>query len=222
MRPLIVVNFKLYPEAVGQKSLELAKKLERAKNGKCELIIAPSLLTLKEVAEQSKLNVFAPHADSVRLGAHTGMIAAEELKLVGAEGVLLNHSEHKISVTRIRETIKECRKNKLKVLVCASTLSEIKRIAAEKPDYIAYEPKELIGTDVSVTVAHPKILQEGVRVVKKISPRTKVLCGAGIHSGKDFRQALLLGAEGVLLAHAAVKAKNAEMFLRTFLKEMTE
>ena len=50
MKPLVLINFKIYKEALGNKALEVAKKLDSIKkNGdKYEVAIAPSLLTLKE------------------------------------------------------------------------------------------------------------------------------------------------------------------------------
>jgi len=73
---------------------------------------------------------------------------------------------------------------------------------------IAIEPPELIGGDVSVTTADPRIVQGAVQVVRKASPETLVLCGAGVKTGDDVRAALRLGAHGVLLASGVVKAQD--------------
>ena len=56
-----------------------------------------------------------------------------------------------------------------------------------------------------------------VEKVKHLSPKTKVLCGAGVHSREDLGQALLLGTSGVLLSHAVVEAKNPQKFLEEML-----
>ena len=66
----------------------------------------------------------------------------------------------------------------------------------------------MIGKNVSVTEVSPKVIVKAVKVVKKVNPAVKVLCGAGIHSKKDVLKALELGTEGILIAHKIVKAKE--------------
>ncbi len=44
--------------------------------------------------------------------------------------------------------------------------------------------------------------------------KVRVLCGAGVKTGKDVAAALSLGAEGVLLASGVVKAKDPYSVLR--------
>ena len=96
MKPLILLNFKTYPEAVGKKALLLAKKLEKVKTKKYEVVIAPSLPTLEEVTAGTSLKVYSQHTDLAGLGAYTGKISAEELKKIGVRGTILNHSERKV------------------------------------------------------------------------------------------------------------------------------
>ena len=216
-RPLILINFKLYKEAAGNKSLALARKLSKVKASKYEIAIAPSLLTAKEIAEKVNIKVFAQHCSDVGLGAHTGRISPIELKKIVVKGVILNHSERKIPLRILQKIVESCKKQKLQTVVCASTLSEVKKVAKLKPAFIAYEPKELIGSDISVTKAKPKIIVKAVDIVKKINKNTRVLCGAGIHTQEDIGQALLLGTTGVLIGHAVPKAKDPKKFLEKLL-----
>jgi len=217
MRPLILINFKLYKEAVGNKGLDLARKIAKVKSKKYEIAIAPSLLTTKEIVDNVKIPVFAQHCAKVDLGAHTGKISTIELKKIGVKGTILNHSERKIPMKYLKVIVEDCKKQKLQTVVCASTLSEVKKVAKFKPTYIAYEPKKLIGTNISVTSAKPKIILQAVELVKKISKNTQVLCGAGIHTKEDIGQALLLGTTGVLIGHAVPKAKDPQKFLEKLL-----
>lgn len=217
MKPLILINFKTYPESLGNKSLLLAKSIASVKNKNYLIAIAPSLVTLREIAKKVRIPVYAQHADNDSSGAHTGHVLPSEIKDSDAVGVILNHSEKKISQNILEKTIEACKKEKLDIIVCASSLSEIEDIAKLKPDYLAYEPKELIGGNLSVTKARPEIISKAVQAVKKISPKTKILVGAGIHTKNDLHKALELGAEGVLMAHAVVKAKDPKKFLEEFL-----
>ncbi len=217
MKPLILVNFKTYPEATGKKAVELARKIAAVNSRKYHVAIAPPLLELEHVCKAVKILVFAQHVDSSGSGAHTGEITAKDVKKLGAGGTLLNHSERKLSFLILKNTIKEGQRNKLVIVACAGTLAEVQKIAALHPEYIAYEPPELIGGKVSVT-AEPEILLKAVRLVKTISPTTKMLCGAGIHSREDLLTALQLGMKGVLLSHAVVKAHNPKRFLEKMMR----
>ncbi|MBU0470524.1 MAG: triose-phosphate isomerase [Nanoarchaeota archaeon] len=217
MKPLILINFKTYKEAAGDKALNLAKEIAKVKRDKYQVAVAPSLLTIKEVAEKTNLTVFSQHADPVSLGAHTGRVPIAELKSIGVTGTILNHSERKVPLKYLKETIKDCKNEKLITIVCASSLSEIKKIAESHPDYIAYEPKELIGGEISVTTANPDIIVKAVNLLSELSDKTKLLCGAGIHSKEDLGQALLLGTKGVLIGHAVPKAKDPKKFLSEML-----
>jgi len=217
MKPLILINFKTYKESYGNKALELAKKIAKVKRAKYQIGIAPSLLTIKEIAQKTNLTIFSQHTDLADLGAHTGRIPANELKAINVKGTILNHSERKIPLKFLKEIVEICKKKNITTVVCASTLSEIKKVALFHPNYIAYEPKEFIGGNISVTEAKPEIIVRAVEAVKYLSPKTKVLCGAGIHSKEDLGHALVLGTEGVLIGHAVSKAKDPKKFLEEML-----
>ena len=221
MKPLILINFKTYPEVAGKKALRLAQKIAAVRTAKYDLAIAPPTLALKEISQKTRLKVFAQYVDAENYGAHTGEIIPAELKKSGAIGALINHSEHRLHLKLIEKTKEACKKQHLLTIICAGDLSEVKTIAKLHPDYIAYEPKELIGGEVSVTKSKPKIIREAVQLVKNISPKTKVLCGAGVHSKADLRLALKLGTEGVLIAHAIVKARDPKRALKKMLTKIT-
>lgn len=216
-KPLILINFKLYPEAVGRKAVKLAKEIASVKSRKYTLAIAPSLLELEHVCNSAKIPVFAQHVDPEG-GAHTGSISAKEAKKLGAAGTMLNHSEHKIPFSVLKRTIQVCRKQKLITVVCASSLGEVRKVSSLHPDYLAYEPPELIGGNVSVTRAKAEIVVQAVKAVRKLSPATKVLCGAGIHNSKDIAKALALGTEGVLIGHAVPKSIHPQKFLEKMVQ----
>jgi len=214
-KPLILINFKTYKEAVGKEALKVAKSLAKVRKPKYKIAVAPSLLEIKDVVDKTNLMVISQHTDHVGLGANTGRISAKELRMIGVKGTLLNHSERKIPMKFLREIVPICKKEKLVTIVCASSMSEVKKIIELKPDYIAYEPAELIGGDVSVTKSQPDIIVKVVELVK--GTKIGMLVGAGVHSKEDVGQALLLGAKGVLIGHAVPKAKNPGKFLADLL-----
>lgn len=218
MKPLILINFKTYPQVAGKKALSLAKKIAAVKTKKYIVAVAPPTLALKEIAQKTKLLTFAQYVDADNYGAHTGEIVAAELKRDKIAGAIINHSEHRLSLKEIVKRVESCHQNHLMTVICTSNLKELKQVLKLNPNYIAYEPKKLIGGKISVTSAKPEIILQAAELVKKHSKKTKLLCGAGVHNNIDLQTALLLGAEGVLITHAIVKAKRPEKVLRELIK----
>jgi len=132
----------------------------------------------------------------------------ESIKEAGAAGALINHSEHVLDDEVVEKTVKRAREAGLTSIVCAATPEKASKIAGFKPDMIALEPPELIGTGISVSKARPEIISAGVRAVEAVDPEIVFLCGAGISRGEDIASAIRLGAKGVLLASGFVRAKN--------------
>ncbi len=206
--PLVIVNFKAYPEATGERAVELARVLLSASQGKEVCVaVAPQAPDLREVARVG-LPVLAQHVDPVRPGARTGWILPETVKEAGAVGSLVNHSEHPLELQQIRECVERLREVGLTSVVCAGDPELCRRVASFRPDFVAVEPPELIGTGKAVSRVRPEVVSEAVRLVKEVDPSVRVLCGAGISTGEDVRRALELGAEGVLLASSVVKARD--------------
>ncbi|MBT5740206.1 triose-phosphate isomerase [Candidatus Woesearchaeota archaeon] len=217
MKPLILLNFKTYKEVSGDKALVLAKKISQVSKPDYTVAIAPPLLSLKQIAQKVKIPVYSQHVDYKDYGANTGRILPAEVKALGCMGVIINHSEHRLPIAVIEKTVIACKKKKLKTVVCAQSLGVIKKVAQFKSDYIAYEPPALIGGAISITEAQPGIIVKAVDLVKKLSPRTKLLVGAGVKKAEDVGQALALGAKGVLIGSAAAKAKDPKKFLKELL-----
>ncbi len=210
---MIVLNLKTYPESI-QKALLFADiTKEVVDETGLRIVICPPAVFLHESAERFS-DVFAQHADAEPAGAHTGSINAEMLKAAKAKGSLVNHSERRIGdAARIKATVDRLHEQGLESLVCAATTGEAASFAAYSPAFIAVEPPELIGSGVSVSKARPEIVINSVKSVKEVNHNVKVLCGAGVSNREDVGKALELGAEGVLLASAFVRAKDPRAFL---------
>lgn len=213
-KPAIVVNFKTYPEAAGEGALSLARLCESVSNDTgASIIVAPPLMDMAWVASLVKIPVFAQHLDAVPSGSTTGHVTVENAKASGAVGTLINHSERRLKISEIHELIDRTRANDLSSIVCTNNVSVSKACAAMEPDFVAIEPPELIGGDVSVTTANPRIVTDTVESIRAISSKVGVLCGAGVKNGKDVATALELGTDGVLLASGVVKAKDKKAVL---------
>ncbi|MEM2978058.1 MAG: triose-phosphate isomerase [Candidatus Hadarchaeales archaeon] len=206
--PLVIVNFKAYAEATGRKAVELSRVLSSAaQREEVCVAVAPQAPDLRSVAEVG-LPVLAQHVDPLTPGAHTGWVLPEAVKETGAVGSLINHSEHPLEVEGIEACVKRLRELGLVSVVCAADPELCRKVASFRPDFVAVEPPELIGTGRAVSKVRPEVVSEAVKLVKGVNPSVRVLCGAGISTGEDVRMALELGAEGVLLASSVVKAKD--------------
>lgn len=213
MRPLYIINFKTYPEGSGKNALKLAKSCDRiAKKKKASIIVCLQPADIC-ISNKIKIPVFAQHIDPVEQGQTTGYVVAEDVKSDGAVGTLLNHSEHKLPFLKLKKAVEICRKNKLKIVICASTPAEAFKVSKLKPDYIAVEPPALIGGKISVSESKPEVITKTTKLIKKIP----ILCGAGVHKRDDVVKAVKLGAKGILVASGVVKAKNPEKVLEDLI-----
>ncbi len=207
--PIIIVNFKSYKEATGKKAMILAKACDHvAENTNANIAIAPQLLDIERIYEIVDIPILAQHVDPVELGAKTGYALPEAVKAAGAIGSIINHSEHTIRFTDVEKTIERCEESGLRSIVCAPNSADAQLIDALKPDMIAVEPPELISGKVSISKAKPQLIIDAVQHL-----RSKVLVGAGIHTTKDVKTAIALGADGVLVASGIVKARNPRLEL---------
>jgi triosephosphate isomerase len=212
--PIIIVNVKTYQEGTGQAAVKLAKIMEKVHiNTGANLAVAVQPTDIYRVAQAVGIPVLGQHLDSITYGSHTGWILPESVKEAGAAGVLLNHSEHPLNIINIAAVIERVRLMNMETVVCANNIAVTAAVAALRPHMVAIEPPDLIGGDVSVTTAEPHIVKDAVTAVKSISPKTALLCGAGIKTGNDVSAALNLGAVGVLLASGVVKAPHPEKIL---------
>lgn len=215
--PIIIVNFKTYLEATGEKAVELAKKAEKVSlETKIPISVAPQFTDIATVAKTAKIPVFAQHIDPIQPGSHTGHVLAEAVKETGAIGTLINHSERQLKLSDIDAIIKITREHSLVSVVCANNPNISAAVASLKPDIIAIEPPELIGTGIPVSKAKPQVITDTIRLVREINEKVVILCGAGISHGEDVKAALKLGTQGVLVASGIVKAKDPYMVLREF------
>ncbi len=212
--PLIVVNFKAYMESTGKRAMELAKIAEKVANEiGATIVVAPQFSDLKSVSEQVDIPVFSQHLDPVKPGAFTGRILAEAVKSAGAEGSILNHSERRIGPAEISECIQRCVETDLQSLACADTVQSSQEVARLRPNFVAIEPPDLIGSGISVSRSRPELITEGVRGIRVVNKTVRILCGAGITTSDDVSKALELGTEGVLVASSVVKSKTPEQVL---------
>ncbi len=203
---MFIINFKNYPGAFGKAAVDLAKKLKSAskKFPELEVFLAVPLVDIYRVCSQVDIPLFSQHVDPFLPGKTTGFSIPVSVKEAGAVGTLINHSENPMGLDMIRGSVQLCKEARLTSVVCADSPAVVEQVSALEPDYVAYEPPELIGGDVSVAEAEEVVVSDAVTEATPVP----LLIGAGINSAKDISRGLQLGAAGFLVASAIVKAAD--------------
>lgn len=219
--PVVIVNYKTYPQATGEQAVALTKALEAAAAGsRATVAIAPQAADAWRVKQATRLPVLGQHVDAIQLGLGTGATTAEALREAGAIGSLVNHAEKRLALADVEGAIARLASLGMLAVVCTNNVPASRAAAALSPAFVAMEPPELIGGDVSVTSADPGIVRDAAKAVKGLAPHVRVLCGAGVKTGADVRAALDLGCDGVLLASGVAKAKDPAAAMRDLLSHL--
>ena len=205
----VLVNLKAYP--TDPVSVAEAAATVDGTAG-VDVAVAPQAADIARVA-QTGAETWAQHVSPVSHGSHTGSTLAEAVADNGAVGTLINHSERRLTLADIDDSIAAADRAGLETVVCANTPEQIAAVAALGPDAVAVEPPELIGTGTPVSQADPEIVEDAVTAAEAVDPAVDVYCGAGISTGEDLVAAEELGADGVLLASGVAKADDPQAAL---------
>jgi len=219
-KPFIVLNLKAYNEGTGSNAVRLALIADKVqeKTG-LNIMICVQTIDMKEVASRVKIPVLGQHIDYNEVGKSTGSTVPEHALNINVRGSLLNHSEKKLNIKDIEKIVIRLKELDMLSIVCAKGQDEAKRMAnfkTIKPTFIAVEPPELIGGEVSVSKAKPEVITKSVKTCGDVP----ILVGAGIKDNTDLKVALQNGAKGVLLSSHFVLAKDPEKFLTELLKDI--
>ena len=204
---MIFINLKNY--RLGNGALDLVQKIGLYCN---KAAVVVNAVDIKEIVKNTNMQVYAQHVDYREPGRGTGFVIPESLIGAGAIGSLLNHSEHKVTLTDIKKTVKRCNEVGLRLIICASTLRQVQHLKRLNPYAIAFEDKKLIATGKSITQYKAPDVKKFVDVLK--STEIIPLCGAGITAGEDVAAAIVLGCKGVLVSSAVANTQHPEQFLK--------
>lgn len=203
--PFFEVGVKNY--IYGDEVLRLARAADQAavKYDIDVIFLAPYVDIRRIVENTQRILVFAPYMDTLRPGRGMADVLPEAVRAAGAQGVVINHCERPMTLGAIRETIRRANELDMISFACADTISEARAIAQLGPDIINPEPSELIGTDHG---SSDDFVRESIRVIKEAAPHILVEQAAGIRSGEQVYNNIILGADGVGAASGIVKAED--------------
>ena len=207
---MILINFKIYKETFGDKAIQLAKIIkEVADKYKLRIIITASALDAVRIKEKTGTEVWLQNVDEYDNGKHTGWISIQQAMAVGINGSLINHFEHQIPKGKALKIIKN-KPEGFEIACCVKTVGQIEKWAAKsKPDYIFYEPPELIGSSKESVATRPDIIKKAVKLCGKVP----LIVGAGVKSKEDVMISLKMGAKSVGLASGLILNDEPKLVL---------
>ncbi len=194
---MIFINLKTYGEGENSKVLNLVRMISGCVK-ETGIAIIPVVQTENAKACVGVLSgeIWVQHTDS-----------PEVLIGLGVKGTFLNHSDHKLDLSRIIYLVSQCNGAGLKNMVFSANLEELKKVVALKPDFVAYEPPELIASPTtSVARAKPKIISDAAEIAKEAG--IPLIVGAGVKDMEDVAKVAELGAVGVAVSSAVINAED--------------
>ncbi len=223
MKNLIVANWKMNPQTY-KEAEDLAKDIlkgaEAVKN--VEVVICPPFVYLPLL---KGLPIGGQNCFYEESGAYTGEISPLMLKNLGAEYVIIGHSERRKYFNETNEVInkkiKKALELGLKVIFCVGETAEerdggkknevlesqLKQGLKEIDDFfninIAYEPVWAIGTGNNCNVAEAKDAMEFIKNIVK--ENTRILYGGSVKLDNSASYIKEAGYNGLLVGGASLK-----------------
>jgi triosephosphate isomerase len=191
--PFFCVNPKSY--LYGNESIALAIKAdELAKKYDLDIFFTGKEVDLREIKRNtSNIIVTAQNMDGIEPERAMGGVLPVALIEAGVEATFLNHNECQRTFNELSMSLLKANKYDILSIVCASTLTDVKALAAFEPDVMICELNELIGTG---KVADKEYLINSTKQVKAISKNTLVLQAAGISTPEDVYNVFKYGGDG--------------------------
>ncbi|MGC8506574.1 MAG: triose-phosphate isomerase [Thermoplasmata archaeon] len=215
----LIVNLKHYENSTGKQAesfiTSLAARIKRD-DVKVSFAVGPYDLRIKSTFANE--DIIAQHVDPNPQGPFTGKISMEFLAKNGISSSLLNHSENRVGGRIIQDTVTKARKIGFEIILCLESIDEIRNFITIKPTYVAYEPPELIGGNISVSKSKPEIISEASDICLKNN--CELIVGAGIKTAEDVSKSIELGASGILVASGIVLSKDPLGSLNSLIKAL--
>jgi len=235
-----VANWKMFGNLRTLNSLNIVMSfVKKFKKNKLKIIYCPPATLLNPLSDKLKstsIQVGAQNChESYSYGANTGQINSNMLKAVGAEYVILGHSENRQMGENdmiINQKIKSSIKSGLKVIFCiGETLTQkrkkitkkilfrqisngLKKIKNKKNIIIAYEPVWSIGTGL---IPKNSEIFEIVKSIKKKAKGINVLYGGSVNSKNINDLKKIDNLNGFLVGGASQRSKNfIDIIKKTF------
>jgi len=215
--------FEIGPKAYlfGKKALDLARHADQmSEKYDVRIIFTPQCVDISLIASKTEhVLIFAQHMDSLKIGRGIGSVLPEAIKEAGADGFLLNHSEKRVSMEEIEETIQRGNEIGLASMICADTPVQAVEIAKFNPNIILAESPELIGIGKRDAAAQKEITKIN-KSIWQTNPEILVLHAAGIKCGQDIYEIVKQGAQGSGSTSGILLARDPFQMLEEMISAM--
>ncbi len=228
-----VANWKMYGNIKSLNTLDKVIKFSKSKEiKKGRLIYCPPNTLLSSFYKKFQnclIDIGAQNChESSDYGAHTGYVNSKMLKNIGANYVIIGHSENRKkgeSDKLINQKIKSAIRAKLNVIFCiGETLKEKKngktksiiskqikyglnKIKIKTNLFIAYEPVWSIGTG---KIPNSRELEQVIKFIKSKFKRKlpRILYGGSVNTGNIKNLKMIKDLNGFLIGGASQNPKN--------------
>lgn len=225
MRPITPPFFEIGPKAYsyGKALVDLARRadaLSRAYD--VQIIITPQDVDIAAVtAAVDDVLVFAQHMDALPPGRGVGSVLPEAVKAAGAEGVLLNHVERRLSRSELERTMRRADEVGLATMVCADDIEDAVAIAALSPHIIIVEAPGLIAGGIRDEDSRQTVAAANA-AIWRVDESIRVLHGAGINGAQDVYDVTAAGAQGAGSSSAIFTAGDPAAMLEQMIRAMRD
>ncbi|MCP0888034.1 triose-phosphate isomerase [Ligilactobacillus sp. WILCCON 0076] len=218
-KPFFIVNPKSY--IYGKDIIKLAVIADKlAKKYQVDCIFTGQLIDLPSIKSQTQnLIVMAQTMDELKPGRGMGHVLAEALVEKGVEGVVLNHAEKPLTLSKLDATIKRAHENNLITIVCADTPEQCRAVAELHPDIMICEPTNLIGTG---SISNENYVKSTIDAVHSVDKSILIMQAAGVSTADDINKVLLLGADGTGGTSGIIKAESWEDKLNELMSALAK
>lgn len=236
LRTLIAANWKMHGDMSWiEKLFEFDDIFPAGERASIDVLIcppAPFIFPMMERCGGKDIWLGAQNCHAGEKGAHTGELAAEMLESVGADYVIVGHSERRAdgeSDADVRAKAQACTRAELIPIICVGeslaqrevgeALSVVAaQITGSVPDItdyvIAYEPVWAIGTGKVPTIADIADMHAAIRA--QVGPNVRILYGGSVKpaNAKDILatpnvNGALIGGAGLEMESLAAIARFA-------------
>ncbi len=229
MKKLIFVNLKMYLNTIK----DIQNYIDNLKKEKDKIVIFPQAIYINEFI-QNNFHTGTQNISAYEKGAHTGEISALSVKDIGAEYVLIGHSELREYENNktINQKIKSALDNNLKVVLCIGenlesyNQNKTKEIiknqiekALEKINQeiiISYEPVWAIGTGLTPKEEEIKDIIDYIKNL--FNYQIKVLYGGSVSEKNINKLKQIKNIDGFLIGSAAVNPNNLKKIIEVTQK----
>lgn len=234
LRPLIAANWKMHGDMSWIEKLyqfdEIYPAGERAAIDVLICPPAPFIFPMMEQCGGKDIWLGAQNCHAGEKGAHTGELAAEMLESVGADYVIVGHSERRAngeSDADVRAKAQACTRAELIPIICVGeslaqreageALSVVAaQITGSVPDItdyvIAYEPVWAIGTGKVPTIADIADMHAAIRA--QVGPNVRILYGGSVKPANAKDILATANVNGALIGGAGLEMESLAAIAR--------